>query len=91
MQAGLFETTPRFDGVTVTLADTARLTGQLAKVEALMLDGQWRTLAQIAYLVEGSEAGVSARLRDLRKVRFGAYTVEHRHLGHGLWVYRVTR
>ena len=40
---------------------------QLSRVRAFMHDGEWRTLAQIA---EGarpaSEAGVSARLRELR-------------------------
>jgi hypothetical protein len=56
-----------------------------------MLDGQWRTLSQIVLHVGGSEAGVSARLRDLRKQKFGAYTVNGRRRSGGLWEYQVTR
>ena len=62
---------------------------QLARITALMADGRWRTLAQISQVVEGSEPAVSARLRDLRKARFGAYQVERRYIADGLWEYRV--
>jgi hypothetical protein len=79
-----------FDGITYNATqDETRLSGQLQRVKTLMLDGQWRTLAQIATAVCGSEAGVSARLRDCRKVRFGAHTVERRRVDGGLWQYRV--
>jgi hypothetical protein len=79
-----------FDGVTFEPAqDAARLTGQLERVRNLMCDGQWRTLSEIAVRVGGSEAGVSARLRDLRKEKFGAHTVERKRVDGGLWVYRV--
>jgi hypothetical protein len=54
-----------------------------------MADGNWRTLGQIAALVGGSEASVSARLRDLRKKRFGGYDIERKHVGDGLWSYRM--
>jgi len=52
----------------------------------------WRTLTEIARVCGGSEAGVSARLRDLRKTRWGAHTVERRRHpdADGLWLYRVT-
>ena len=79
----------RFDGPDVTPADTERLAGQLGRVHSLMRDGQWRTLEAIAQAVGGSEAGVSARLRDLRKARFGGHQVERRRLTGGLWEYRV--
>lgn len=40
---------------------------------------------------KASETGISARLRDLRKVKFGAYVVERRRRGEGgLYEYRVT-
>jgi hypothetical protein len=75
--------------------DGPRLAGQLDRVKTLMLDGQWRTLRLIAYMVGGSEAGISARLRDLRKAKFGGYLVERRRkprvVPHaGLWEYRVS-
>jgi hypothetical protein len=73
--------------------DSARLTGQLLKVSSLMSDGKWRTLAEIKQAIGGSEAGISARLRDLRKPKFGAMTVLRQRRGEpseGLWEYRVT-
>jgi hypothetical protein len=79
-----------FDGQTFDFArDSARLTGQLDRVRFVMRDGRWRTLAEIAETVGGSEAGVSARLRDLRKERFGGLTVEREYATEGLWRYRV--
>ena len=66
----------RFDGPDLTAQDTERLSSQLLRVEHLMRDGQWRSLAHIALRDGGSEAGVSARLRDLRKPRFGGWRVE---------------
>jgi len=62
---------------------------QLAKVRSLMLDGQWRSLIEIAAATESPQASVSARLRDLRKAKFGGYTVERRVLARGLFEYRV--
>jgi hypothetical protein len=79
-----------FDGATFDAPrDEARLGRQLDRVLALMQDGAWRTLRQIADATGGSEAAVSARLRDLRKGKFGAYRVLRQNRGGGLWVYRV--
>ena len=69
--------------------DGDRLRAQLARVKRLMRDGHWRTLADIAVVARGSEAGVSARLRDLRKQKFGGHTVERRRLFGGLHEYRL--
>lgn len=74
--------------------DGARLDGQAADVFNLMRDGQWRALFQIARETGHPEASISARLRDLRKAKFGGYTVERQRIGGGcdgerLWVYRV--
>lgn len=71
--------------------DKQRLERLLDRVRALMRDGAWRTLGEIVAEVGGSEAGVSARLRDLRKRPICA-TVERRRRGDpraGLWEYRV--
>jgi hypothetical protein len=92
MQPDLFRTEPAFDGDTLDPdLDAARLRGQLERVRLLMLDGHWRTLSQIVLHVGSSEAGISARLRDLRKQKFGAYTVNGRRRPGGLWEYQVTR
>jgi hypothetical protein len=79
-----------FDGNTYDPArDGQRLRMQLCRVWMLMMDGQWRTLEEIALACRGSEAAVSARLRDFRKNKFGAHTVERRYLHNGLWQYRI--
>jgi hypothetical protein len=91
-----------FDGETYEPKhDEGRLGSVLDHVRRYMLDpmmtcGPWRTLAEIAagLPVDATEAGISARLRDLRKERFGSYIVERRRRGDpkaGLFEYRVRR
>lgn len=81
---------PEFDGFTYEASnDHDRLYGQLDAVRALMLDGEWRTLAEIASATFSPQASVSARLRDLRKLKFGGYIVERERVGSGLFRYRV--
>lgn len=83
-----------FDGDTFDPEhDGPRLTGLLLRVATHMADGKWRTLPEIHAAIGGTEASVSARLRDLRKDRFGGHSVERRRVGDpkdGLWQYRVT-
>ena len=72
--------------------DGARLGTQLERVKGLMSDTLWRTLSEIRSQTGGSEAGISARLRDLRKEKFGGHTVLRRRRGapsQGLWEYRL--
>ncbi len=85
-----------FDGQTYNREhDQQRLHTLLARVRTYMLacDG-WRTLREIQDAISaGSETSVSARLRDLRKEKFGGYTVDRRARGDrsdGLFEYRVT-
>jgi hypothetical protein len=80
----------RFDGITfIPERDEVRLTGQLARVWDLMLDGKWRTLREIADSANATEASVSARLRDMRKQRFGSHEIEREHISTGLFKYRL--
>jgi hypothetical protein len=70
--------------------DFNRLSTQLEKVRQLMSDGEWRTLGEISAKAQGSEASVSARLREIRK---NGRTVERRRKGDprsGLFEYRVS-
>lgn len=73
--------------------DQARLNTALGRVWRLMRDGKPRTLAEIAKAAECSEAGASARLRDLRKEHiaeeFGVAAVNSERIKGGLWVYSV--
>lgn len=69
--------------------DRARLAGQIRRVFDLMRDGQWRTLDAIAGATGDPHASISAQLRHLRKPKFGGHTVERRHVGNGLYEYRL--
>lgn len=83
---------PAFGGSTFNPArDGERLGRQLDRVRNLMLDGQWRTLAEISAATGAPEASVSARLRDLRKPHFGGFTVDEQFVSKGLHRYRVSR
>ncbi len=79
----------RFDGEVKEPGQAKRLGALLERVRQLMSDGEWRSLAVIQRKVGGSEASISARLRDLRKPRFGGLLVLRRHVGRGLYEYRI--
>jgi hypothetical protein len=70
--------------------DDVRLRGQQLRIWTVMSDGVWRTLRKIAERTGDPEASISAQLRHLRKPRFGSFIVDKRHLGSGLYEYRVT-
>jgi hypothetical protein len=83
-----------FDGDTYEARhDQARLARQTQVVFDVMSDGRWRTLSELAGEAGGiPEASASARLRDMRKRKFGGHTVERRRRGEaakGLFEYRM--
>ena len=80
---------PLFDGPGIEPQDVQRLGTQLEAVRRIMRTGRWVTLAELAAATGGSEAGVSARLRDLRKPRFGSMRIDRRRVGGGLFEYRM--
>jgi len=85
-------TGPDHDGATYDrAADHVRLNAQTLRVWAVLTSGQWYTLAELGRLTGDPEASVSARLRDLRKVKFGAHVVERRRVtdDRGLFMYRL--
>lgn len=88
---------PRFDGETIEPQDVPRLAGQMKAVFELMSDEKWRTLAAIwlelryGRDVNASEASISARLRDLRKARWGSHTVNRRRRTDSLHEYQLIR
>ncbi len=82
-----------FDGETYEPAkDGPRLGTLLERVWSLMSDGEWRNLEDISKATGGTEASVSARLRDFRKPRnswrFRVNEVQRKRVTGGLWVYR---
>jgi hypothetical protein len=69
--------------------DRDRLNRQARLVWRVMSDGAWHTLGELSAATGGEpEASVSARLRDLRKPRFGSHIIRRRYVGGGLWEYR---
>ena len=81
---------PDFDGETYEPGrDHERLSRQLDKVLGIMPDWLWHTLREIAEAISQPEASVSARIRDLRKPKFGGWTVERRYASNGGWEYRL--
>lgn len=74
----------QFDGQTFEPElDAERLASQLKRVYFVMSDGKYRTLSEIGKMTGDPESSVSARLRDLRKDRFGAYQIDRRRRGDG--------
>lgn len=88
-----------FDGKTfVAEWDAKRLTGQWKRVFEVMASGAWRTLSEIQdeiwrrFQKHDSTPGISARLRDFRKERFGSHEVLRQRRGEaerGLHEYRL--
>ena len=82
--------TDRFNGQDYQpLRDDIRLTGQLLRIWGVVRRGDWLSLDRIATLTGDPQASISAQLRHLRKRRFGSHEVEKKHVGAGLYLYRV--
>lgn len=87
---------PDFDGKTFNREhDKSRLATQLLAVKMVMLDGVWRSPKEIAKAAEiGHGAGITARIRDLRKTKFGGYVIQvrRRHpVNSGIFEYRLLK
>lgn len=66
--------------------DCDRLSSQCERLMRYA-DGQWRTLKEWAEITKGSEAGTSARLRQLAN-EFD-YLKDRKRIDGGLWAYRL--
>ena len=86
---------PEFDGdAYVPELDKPRLITQLQKVYTILSDGRWRTLFELeeAMGYTCSQTSASAFIRDLRKQKWGGFTVERRRRGppkQGVFEYRL--
>ncbi len=86
-----------FDGKTYDPAlDGARLRSQLGRTYETIKRGKWWTVKDICFYHSShygkvdSESGVGARLRDLRKRKFGGHNVEGRRVGKSaVWEFRL--
>ena len=88
------KSTPDFDGKTYERAkDHPRLMTQLERVRYILTtptEKRW-TLRELADAIGAPEASISARIRDLRKGKFGGYEVKHNRRDGGLWEYWIER
>lgn len=71
---------------------------QVVAVKAILDSGRWYTFKDLqtncyaCFEVYISEAGLSARIRDLRKKKYGGSTIERRATEHrGVFEYRLVR
>jgi len=71
------------------MRDRKRLDKQMARIFTLMQDGIWRTKDSITMVTGDDWASAGARLRDLRKSKFGGHTVDRRSIGDGAFEYRL--
>jgi hypothetical protein len=70
-----------FDGDDEGADKDPRLRTQLVRVYEAMCDGWYHTLPELATIANASEASVSARMRDLRKPRFGGFALKRKLSG----------
>ena len=89
---------PDFDGATYDPErDKGRLTKQLLAIrDAMLAATDYHTPAELgamAGMVEAGTASITARIRDLRKPKFGGYAVSGRPRknGGGLWEYKIEK
>lgn len=69
--------------------DHKRLRKQLEAVRSIMADGEYHTLAELAGKVGCETQSASARIRDLRKPRYGSETIERKRIDGGLYGYKL--
>ena len=85
---------PKFDGHPFDVVlDADRLGKQLETVKTFMLQQSgWVSLVEIERATSVTTASAGARLRDLRKPRFGSYSVARRRRAGspGTFEYKVT-
>ena len=81
---------PDFDGDDyVADRDNARLINQIDKVRMYMENAGYLTVKQIAADLKQPEPSVSAQIRNLRKDRFGARTVNREYRGNGCYAFKL--
>ncbi len=94
MEADLFNQ-PEFSGSDYSaMVDKKRLTGQIKRIYALMVDGGWRTLREIETSTGDPQSSISAQLRNLRKIKFGSHVINKRRRGdrtNGLFEYKLLK
>lgn len=70
--------------------DGSRLNAQLEEVRQFMLThaDDWWSLEELEVALGYPQASISARLRDLRKAKFGGYEIARAYVARGQWAYK---
>lgn len=87
MKLPLYDTREGVD--IVTRRDSPRLQNQMVAIKSILIRGGWHTLQELEKMTGFPQASISAQLRHLRKKRFGGHIIDRRHLGGGLYEYRL--
>ena len=74
-----------FDGATYEPEDSPRLSEQLQFVLLILKRGEWYSAEELQgelkkYQVKAGTAGITARIRDLRKPKFGGHNIPHKRI-----------
>jgi hypothetical protein len=70
--------------------DGNRVAVQMAAIYThIAADAGWYTLGHLEDALGYPQASISAQLRHLRKHQFGGHRIQKRHVGGGLWEYRL--
>ena len=69
--------------------DIIRLNHQQAHVWAVLKDERWHTLPELCSVTGYPAQSISARIRDLRKLKYGNHVIHRESLGKGLFRYRL--
>ncbi len=81
---------PEFDGAVYdTFRDKDRLTAIQKKLFEVMKGGGWFSIPELEKAIDSSQTGISAGIRNFRKVKFGGYKVERKYQGRGFYLYRL--
>jgi len=64
---------------------------QIERVRDVLRDGEWKTLEEVSSITGDTTPSISARLRDLRKPRFGNHLIIKRKVNDNLFEYRMVR
>jgi len=57
---------------------------------ALFRDGEWHTIDEVARYLGYNDTGAAARIRDLRKARYGGHKIDRKSSGRaGVYLYRL--
>lgn len=81
-----------FDGATFSAPrDGERLHAQLVAVRQFMVCNAdcWWSLEELEVALGYPQASISARLRDLRKAKFGGFEIARKYMARGQWAYRL--